>query len=357
MNTKSPTLANYNCREVKPNLNQIRLNMKKRLTILALVLSGVAGFAQQDPQFTQFMFSKLFTNPGYAGTTGAICADFIGRNQWTGFPGAPQTGVLCVDASVTSHIGVGLSVDYDKLGFDKTIGAKLAGSYMIPVMSGLGKLSFGLELGIQNKNISGNWIAPDGTTSAGGAGTTGTITDAAIPASFSSTNYDLGLGIYFTHLNGTYFGLSSTHLPDASESLTSKGAQTYKFDVARHYYVTAGTSFPLGQGSFELRPNILVKSDAKVTTFDVNVNVLYSKKFWLGCSYRMQDAIAPMLGFQGSVGKDKATEITWKIGYSYDVTTSEIKNHSSGSHEIMLGACKKIDHRPKPESWEDVRFF
>ncbi len=325
--------------------------MKKRLTTLALIISGVAGFAQQDPQFTQFMFSKLFTNPGYAGTTGAICADFIGRNQWTGFPGAPQTGVLCVDASLTKSFGVGLSVDYDKLGFDKTIGAKLAGSYMIPVMSGLGKLSFGLELGIQSKTISGSWIAPDGTSTS-----SGNITDAAIPASFSSTNYDLGLGIYFVHANGTYFGLSSTHLPDASESLTSKGAQTYKFDVARHYYVTAGTSFALGSSSFDLRPNLLVKSDAKVTTFDVNVNVLYNKMFWLGISYRMQDAIAPMLGFQRTMG-NSPTAITWKIGYSYDVTTSEIKNHSSGSHEIMMGACKKLDHNPKPESWEDVRFF
>jgi type IX secretion system PorP/SprF family membrane protein len=326
--------------------------MKIRLTTLALIFSGIAGFAQQDPQFTQFMFSKLFTNPAYAGTSSAICANLIGRNQWTGFPGAPATGVLCIDALATQRIGVGLSVAYDKLGFDQTIGAKLAGSYIIPVMSGLGKLSFGLELGIQNKTISGNWIAPDGSTTA-----SGNITDGAIPAAFSSTNYDLGLGVYFTHANGTYFGLSSTHLPDAGESLTSKGKTTYKFDVARHYYVSAGTSFNnLGGSNFDLRPNLLVKSDAKVTTFDVNLNVLWNKKFWIGCSYRMQDAIAPMLGFQGNVGPPK-TQLNWKIGYSYDVTTSEIKKHSSGSHEIVLGICKKLDKEPKPERWEDVRFF
>ncbi|HEV7230605.1 MAG TPA: type IX secretion system membrane protein PorP/SprF [Bacteroidia bacterium] len=326
--------------------------MKKRLTTLALVITGFAGFAQQDPQFTQFMFSKLFTNPGYAGTSSAICANFTGRNQWTGFPGAPQTGVLCVDASVSPKFGVGLSVDYDKLGFDQTIGAKIAGSYIIPVMSGLGKIGIGLELGIQSKTISGNWIAPDGSTTAAG-----NINDGAIPAAFSSTNYDLGLGVYFTHANGTYFGLSSTHLPDASESLTSKGAKSYKFDVARHYYVTAGTSFPLGSSNFDLRPNLLVKSDAKVTTFDVNLNVLWNKMFWLGVSYRMQDAIAPMLGFQGTTKGGGPTALNWRIGYSYDVTTSEIKLHSSGSHEIVLGVCKKIDHTPKPESWEDVRFF
>jgi type IX secretion system PorP/SprF family membrane protein len=326
--------------------------MKKRLTTLALVITGFAGFAQQDPQFTQFMFSKLFTNPGYAGTSNAICANLTGRNQWAGFNGAPQTGVLCVDGTVTPRFGLGLSVAYDKLGFESTIGAKIAGSYIIPVLSGLGKLSIGLELGIQSKTISGNWVAPDGTSS----GSANPITDPAIPANFASTNYDLGLGIYFTHVNGTYFGISSTHLPDASESLTSKGAQTYKFDVARHYYVTAGTSWPLGSSNFDLRPNLLVKSDAKVTTFDVNINVLYNKVFWLGVSYRMQDAIAPMIGVQGTRGSGP-TALNWKIGYSYDVTTSALKKVSSGSHEIVLGVCKKIDPVKPPESWEDVRFF
>ncbi len=330
--------------------------MKKRLTTVVLALSGFTAFAQQDPQFTQFMNAKLFTNPAYAGTTGAICADLIGRAQWTGFPGAPNTYLLCVDGLIKKpilggNIGLGLSVVDDKLGFDQTIGAKLAVSYIRPVMSGLGKLSFGLELGIQNKTISGNWIAPDGTQTSGG---TGPITDPSIPPSFSNTGYDLGFGIYFTHLNGTYFGLSSTHLPDNGESLTSG---KYTFDVARHYYVSAGTAFNLGGGGdFKLRPNLLVKSDAKVTTFDVNVNILWKDMFWLGCSYRMQDAVAPMLGFQKAMGPP-ATALTWKIGYSYDVTTSEIKNHSSGSHEIFLGFCKKLDVEPKPESWEDVRFF
>ncbi len=325
--------------------------MKKRLTILVLAFSGFAGFAQQDPQFTQFMYAKLFTNPGYAGTSGAICATLIGRTQWTGFPGAPNTYLLCVDGSITKNIGIGLSVDADKLGFDQTIGAKAAFSYMVPVMNGLGKLSFGLELGLQSKTLSANWIAPDGTST---GSTTQPITDPSIPSNFSSTNYDLGFGIYFTHANGTYFGLSSTHLPDSGENLDSK---SYTFDVARHYYVTAGTSFPLGgaSSSFELRPNLLVKSDAKVTTFDVNVNILWNKMFWLGVSYRMQDAIAPMLGFQKEVGAKH--DLTWKIGYSYDITTSAINQHSSGSHEIMLGICKKVSHVKPPERWEDVRFF
>ncbi|MFI5150276.1 MAG: type IX secretion system membrane protein PorP/SprF [Bacteroidia bacterium] len=328
--------------------------MKKSLTILALAICGYAGYAQQDPQFTQFMFAKLYTNPAYAGSNGAICADLIGRQQWVGFPGAPSTGLLCVDALVTNHIGVGLSVVDDKLGAESNIGAKLAGSYIIPVMNGLGKLSFGLELGIQNKTIDGShWVAPDGTMSSGGPA----IVDPSIPSSFSSTNYDLGLGIYFVHANGTFFGLSSTHLPDNSESLTyASGSKSFKFDVARHYYVTAGTIFKqIGGSNFDLRPNILMKSDAKVTTFDVNVNVLWNNTFWLGVSYRMQDAVAPMLGFQQTT-KGK-TPLTWKVGYSYDVTTSEIKKHSSGSHEIMLGICKKVDKSPKPESWEDVRFF
>jgi hypothetical protein len=63
-----------------------------------------------------------------------------------------------------------------------------------------------------------------------------------------------------------------------------------------------------------------------------------------------------MLGVQGTRGNGP-TALNWKIGYSYDVTTSALKKVSSGSHEIVLGICKKIDPVKPPESWEDVRFF
>src|SRR5688500_7327168 len=108
--------------------------MKKlfvKITIVAAGLSGVA-VAQQDPQFTQFMFNKLIYNPGYAGTTGAICGVAQYRQQWMSFPGAPQSIAIAGDMRLRAlPLGVGLNVISDKIGAMNTIFIRGAASYNI----------------------------------------------------------------------------------------------------------------------------------------------------------------------------------------------------------------------------------
>ena len=113
----------------------------------------------------------------------------------------------------------------------------------------------------------------------------------------------------------------------------------------------AGYDFDINS-TFKLMPSVLVKSDAKSTIFDVNCNVMWNNMVWLGANYRMTDAIVAQVGFQ------KANEkMVWKVGYSYDITMSDLKNHSNNTHEIVLGYCFKIVKKVKKQSHINPRFL
>src|SRR5947207_3968414 len=94
--------------------------MRKHFTISLFMglLFVLPGFAQQDPQFSQHMFTKLYYNPGFAGANDAICGTLLYRNQWTGFGGEPKTAVFMGDMPIDAiHGGVGLAVHaIDNLG-------------------------------------------------------------------------------------------------------------------------------------------------------------------------------------------------------------------------------------------------
>jgi type IX secretion system PorP/SprF family membrane protein len=317
--------------------------MRKLITIVTLTVSSIAAFAQQDAQFSMNMFNRLAINPAYAGTNKALCATLLYRQQWNSFPGAPKTGLISVDYGQILHGGVGLTVDQDQLGFDKTLKAKLAYSFHLPL--GPGTLGIGLDAGMIQKSLSGNFVAPDGTTSVSGGGT-----DAAIPWSgASSTTYDLGFGLYYT-TSKMYVGVSSLHLPEqqlSKDGKISSYSWDYNYKVARHYYVMAGYTFNLNP-TWDLTPSILTKSDAASTQLDINVLAKWNKMVFAGASYRLSDAAVAIVGleFKG-----------FKFGYSYDITTSKIKNHSNGSHEIMLGYCHKFTKPEKQHGHQNVRFL
>ena len=312
--------------------------MRKVLLSIGLSLTATLAFAQQDPQFSQNMFIKLPINPGYAGTSGAICATAVYRTQWVGFPGSPKTILFTADAPIRSlHGGAGLTIVNDKLGNFSFMYVRGAYSYHKPV-SQTGLLGIGLELGILQSSVKYNWLAPDGTT--GDA-------DPAIPdGKIGKMTYDIGLGAYY-RTERLYVGLSATHLPQQSLSATE-----FKYKAARHYYVIAGYEFFLSS-TLKLRPSVHVKSDAAVTTFDANINLLWHDMIWGGVSYRLQDAIVPLIGFAWSPNQKS----TLKIGYSYDLGMSDLKAHHSNTHEILVNYCIKLAPKAKTQSHINPRFL
>jgi type IX secretion system PorP/SprF family membrane protein len=245
---------------------------------------------------------------------------------------------------------VGLTIDQDQLGYDKTLKAKLAYSYHLS-LGGLGTLGIGLDAGMIQKSIKGNFIAPDGTTTVGGGGT-----DQSIPWNgTSAVTYDVGLGLYFTN-NNLYVGISSLHLPGQTLSNSGGSASTaynFEYKMARHYFIMAGYKFNLGK-DFTLTPGILAKSDAASTQMDINLFAKYRNMVFVGVSYRLTDAIPVMVGLEWPLKNAKSTV---KLGYSFDVTLSALSKYENGTHEIMLGFCQKFVKPSHKQSHQNVRFL
>lgn len=298
--------------------------MKKIILTLSIAISGLFATAQQDYQFTHYMFDNLSFNPGYAGITNSICGTMLFRQQWAGFDGSPQTALLNVHAPVKFlRGGVGLTYVNDQLGFEKNNLVRLSYSYHKGI--GVGILGIGVSAGFIQKSINANWITPDGTPATDDLSIAG--------ANSSDMAPDINFGIFYKAPN-LYMGLSATHLGQFD-------MDELNLQNMHHYWITAGYDYLINP-NFTLRPSILAKTDIASTQIDVNVNVLFKNMVWAGVSYRLSDAIAPMLGYQTLVGGGML-----RIGYGYDVTTSALRSYSSGSHDIMLNYCFNID-KPQP---------
>jgi type IX secretion system PorP/SprF family membrane protein len=307
--------------------------MKKLFVQITIAVAGFTGVltAQQDPQFTQFMHNKLIYNPGYAGTSGAICGVAQYRQQWASFPGAPQTIAFAGDMRLASApIGLGLTVISDKIGPMNTMFLRVAGSFNIIKIAG-GTLGIGLDLGMLQKQISSDgWVVPEPL-----------LNDPRIPGAYGSlgqnnqalnkTNFDLGFGAFYQIPGKFYAGLSSTHLPAQQLKDGDLG-----FKVNRHYYFMTGYSFQLTSWS-KLTPNILYKFDNSASAADLNLTYLWSDMVWIGGTYRINDAPAILAGYQGKAGPGNS--IGYKIGLSYDFPGAIGTKYSSGTYEMLLGVC------------------
>ncbi len=304
--------------------------------VVGLCVAG-AALAQQDPQLTQYMFDRISINPAVAGTSGQICATGFFRQQWSGFEGAPKTGLFNAQMPISKiSSGVGISVYLDELGQQKSNFARL--SYSFHRKIGPGTLGIGLSAGLISHSLGNNWIARDNVAD-----------DTAIPNNGQSdSGFDLGAGLYYTSPT-FWIGLSSTHLGEPELDDVS-------IKAVRHYFVQAGYDWKIGGNQkYVLQPSTLIKSDGTSTQVDLTATFLYNNQVWLGVSYRTEDAIAPLIGYQMATGKDKKSML--KIGYSYDVTTSQLKNYSSGSHEIMVNYCFLLVPKPDLQIYKNVRFL
>lgn len=313
--------------------------MKKIIGFIGLFSFYLGAFAQQDAQVTHNMFNKLAVNPGYAGSSNGICGNLIARTQWVGFGAGPQTGILSVDGVVKkAHGGAGLTILSDQLGNEKTIYVK--GAYAYRQAIGPGILGLGLDVGFFQKSIVSEWVTPDN----GDKGQT----DSSIPdVGVSSSSVDVGFGAYYQIPGKAYVGISALHL-QASELKATE----LNYQMVRNYYIMGGYEYEINE-MLIAKPNVLIKTDFASTQIDLAGLVYYDNTYWAGINYRTVDAFSLMLGYQAKLN-DK---MNYKIGYSYDLTTSRIRTKSSGSHEIMLGFCYVPQSKFKVTKYKNVRFL
>lgn len=316
--------------------------MKKFIISVSFLVAGISVFAQQDAQFTQNMFNKLSVNPGYAGANGGICGTFLSRAQWTGFDGNPKTNLFSADGLFFNKHGIGLTVFQDQLGIEKSLVAKLAYSYHLTL--GPGSLGLGLEGGLINKSFGDDFIAVDDPA-----------LDPSIPNSGTSANtFDLGLGVYYNIPNKMYVGISTLHMPETElkDIADNGGKGALNYAQSRHYYIMAGYDWDIQNNrKWVVKPSILAKTDAASTQLDINGLLLYNNLVWGGVSYRVEDAIAALVG----VNIPQLPGL--KIGASYDFTTSDLGNYSNGSLEFMIKYCTSVSKPLKREVYHSVRFL
>lgn len=312
--------------------------MKRILLFVALIAASITMKAQQDPQFTQWFNDKLSFNPASAGINNAHCLSAFYRTQWTGLEGQPKTAMFNYSGKVGTKLGVGLNFYNDQLGQETNNVVKLSGAYHMPAGNGA-QFSAGISLGFYGKQLGNDWRPIDQG-------------DNTIPNNGVNDNaFDLGLGVYYWKQDKYYVGLSSTHL-------TAADMEQLNIGVARHYFFMGGYNFDLNTSTpLVLRTNLLAKSDFNKTALDVNVNVLYDGFLYGGLTYRPGDAIAPVVGVEYCQAKEKGGNQCFKLGYSYDVTTSNLSNYSNGSHEIFLSYCFTIVNIVEINKHSNPRFL
>ncbi len=306
--------------------------------ILLFCLGTRIGLSQQDPQFAHNASNLLFVNPGSAGMSDGICATVINRQQWLGFEGAPKTTL----AGIHAHLnlfgisqGVGLSIADDRLGFSKDFRAKL--TYSFHQRIGNGVLGIGIEGGIFNKNLDGQWKYPD----ADGSQDPFVTTEAA-----RKMVLDLGAGIFYKIGEKFYAGISAAHLHQPEISYPKVKVASF---LRRNYYGIVGYKFRLLNSPIELNPSIFAKFDGTKLQYSGNISGTYNKKITLGVSYRNLDAFIPMLSIQLITGL--------RVGYAYELSLSKMIKASNGSHEFMIGYCFDFYKTTKKYKYKSILYL
>lgn len=321
--------------------------MKKIILIKFLLLLFVQhiGFAQQDAQFSQFMFNKLFLNPAFAGVEGLTQVSLIHRTQWLGYSGSfdeggtPNTQVLSFTTGFPKYnSGIGVHIVNDNLGPLNNLEVQLSYAYHVNLRNNA-KLSFGLRGGIYNKTIAFDRLR---------FRQEGDIYD--IDTRDASLKPDFALGTYYYSKN-FYLGISANHLIKVDFNF---GNITEK-PLANSYYLMGGYHYQINN-EFKVTPSFLVKSsEFNEISFDVGALVTYKEKIWLGGTYRNEESANAIIGMV-IPNKNKNSKNEFKIGYSFDYVILGQTAKQATSHEIFLSYSLPVPIPKYPSIIRTPRF-
>lgn len=300
----------------EPHSAPLRRSLQALLLAAALTAPALLH-AQQEVMTSQYMFDGLLLNPAYAGSHPYVSGSLLHREQWLNVAGAPTTSVLAIDGPLwNDRMGLGFTLVHDRIGISRDM--EMAGTYSYSIRTGHdGRLAFGLKAGISLYSARlGDltyWDENDQVYAQD-------IRNAVVGK--------FGFGLYW-HNDRSFVGLSVPTLYAADGKISSSAPDGMDHYFVQHYYLYAGHVFPLNS-AFDLKPSVLIKYQQQAPPeVDLNCNVLYKERFWLGVGYRTGDAVVGMVEYQ--------VNPHLRIGYAYDMTTSLLRTYSSGTHEIMLG--------------------
>lgn len=302
---------------------------KKSWLSLLLILICFEVKAQQNAQYSQYIFNGLYINPASAGAKEDFYVHSFYRSQWTGVTGAPQSFSVAADGTINDEkVGLGILLAKDKLGAQSTLAAYANYAYRLQLGVQSQHLSFGLGAGVVQSALDGSKLIgiQDG--------------DNIIPVGTQSTILpDARAGVLYT--SDTFFaGFSADNLVakymNRDKSLLVPIPQP-------HFYLTAGTLFSLNDDT-KIKPSFLLKNaTGTATTLDVNAFLILGDRTWIGGTYRSSLNIFSKnsTSLQGSNALVAQIEIfatsKLRIGYAFDYSLTAFSGFGNGSHEISLG--------------------
>lgn len=274
--------------------------------------------AQQDAQYTNYMYNTININPAYAGSRGTMSLFGLHRAQWVGLEGAPTTNTFSIHTPIKeSNVGLGLSIINDVIGPSTENSISADFSYTINTSD-----TYKLALGIR---ATANLLNVDFTK-------LNIYNQGDVLAQYNIDNRfspNFGIGAYW-YSDNTYFGLSIPNMLETQHF--DKGQAQYSASSVpyerMHYHFIAGKVFDLNS-SLQFKPAFLAKMvEGAPLQLDFSANFLFQEKFTLGAAYRWDAALSALAGFQVSDN--------WFIGYAYDSEVTKLANYNSGSHELFL---------------------
>ena len=293
--------------------------MRKLLLISIAIIAGMTlvsspVYAQQDAQYTQYMYNMNILNPAYAGSLpGTLSITLLGRKQWDGIPGAPNTATLSVDSPITERMGLGVSVYADQIGPINEQFVFADYSYTIPV-GYYDNLAFGIKAGVSLLNA--NLIDLKRIK----------IDDINFNQNISNAKPNFGFGLFY-YSDIYYVGLSVPNLLK-TEYIEKKGQIATSISKRQHAFLTGGYVFDVNY-DWQFKPSFMLKAaPGAPLSVDLSANFLYDETYEVGASYRWGDSFSMVMGA-------RVTD-NLRIGYSYDFTTSALTGFNSGTHELII---------------------
>jgi len=299
------------------------MTRKNLLVPIAIFMAVICNInAQQDAQYTQYMFNTMSVNPAYAGSRGQLSAAALYRSQWVGLDGAPETFTLNLHSPIrNSKLGYGISVVQDNIGdgvvsetyFDAVV------SYTIDV-SLEGKLSFGLKAGGNLLNLDFNGLRNFD------------VEPVSVDNIENKFSPNVGLGIYY-HTNQFYAGLSAPNLLQTEHfdnSRTEANSVQFLSKERINFYFITGYVFDLG-GNLKFKPALLTKVvGGAPLQVDASASFLFNDRISLGAAYRWDAALSGLVGFQIT------DQVMLGLAYDRETTALGGSQFNDGSFEIFL---------------------
>ncbi|TRO64535.1 PorP/SprF family type IX secretion system membrane protein [Christiangramia sabulilitoris] len=302
----------------------------KKYFIIFIFLIASAGHAQQDAQYTQYMYNTALFNPAYVGSEDFLKISGVYRSQWVGLDGAPETLSLSINNRIGKNVGLGGSIISDKIGPSSETIFNVDFSYTLDFEKT--HLAFGLKAGANILNVDFSQL-------------TGSDEDVIFQNNIDNRfTPNVGVGAYY-YSDNYYIGLSVPQLLETNHYERNEREETFLAKERFHTYFMGGYVFNLSN-ELKMKPAYLLKlTDGAPLQLDLSANFLFMDKFTLGASYRLNSAVSALAGLQ--------ILDNIFVGYSYDADTTALRNYNSGSHEIVL----KFDIANTLSKYMSPRFF